>query len=93
MLFPWPPEDMPLSLLPEYLLDLADLFLNFAGDLFTGAFRFQLRIICDFPGDLLGLPLQFVNRAYRPVLRTGFHGIPPFVFRPVGARLLLLSTR
>jgi hypothetical protein len=39
------------------LLDLADLFLNFAGYLFTGAFGFQLRIIAEFPGDLLDLTL------------------------------------
>jgi hypothetical protein len=92
-IFFMPLLDMPPSLLPQNLLDPADLFLNFAGDLFTGTFRFQLWIIGDFPGDLLGLSLQFVIRAFRPVLRTGFHGIPPFGFRPGGARLLVLNTR
>jgi hypothetical protein len=38
-------HDTPLSLLPKNLLDLADLFLNFAGDLFTGTFRFQVWIV------------------------------------------------
>jgi hypothetical protein len=42
-----------LSLLLHYLLDLADLILNFAGYLFAFAFGFQLRIIAEFPGDLL----------------------------------------
>jgi hypothetical protein len=40
-------KNMPLNavlhlLLPKNLLDLADLFLDFAGYLFTGAFGFQL---------------------------------------------------
>jgi hypothetical protein len=56
---------------------LADLFLNFAGYLFTGAFGFQLRIIAEFPGDLFDLTLHLVKRAFRLVLRAGFHGIPP----------------
>jgi len=40
-----PVHDTPLSLLPQNLLDLTDLFLNFAGYLLTGVFSFQLRII------------------------------------------------
>jgi hypothetical protein len=38
------PTAFPCSITQD-LLDLADLFLNFAGYLFTGAFSFQLRII------------------------------------------------
>jgi hypothetical protein len=38
-------HDTPLLLLPQNLLDLTDLFLNFTGYLFTGAFSFQLWII------------------------------------------------
>jgi hypothetical protein len=72
------PPETSLSLLPQNLLDLADLSLNFAGDLFTGTFRFQLWVIAQFPGDLLYLALQFVKRAFRLVLRAGFHGVPPF---------------
>jgi hypothetical protein len=45
-----------LSLLPQDRLDLADLFLHFAGYLFTFAFGFQLGIIGDFPGHFLTLP-------------------------------------
>ena len=52
------------------LLDLADLFLNFAGYLFTGTFSFQLSIIAEFPGDLLDLTLHLMKRAFRLVLRT-----------------------
>jgi len=37
-----PVHDTPLSLLPPNLLDLTDLFLNFAGYLFTGVFGFLL---------------------------------------------------
>ncbi len=38
-------HDTPLSLLPHNLLDLTDLFLNFAGYLFSGTFSFQVWII------------------------------------------------
>ena len=40
----WLAHDTPLSLLPHNLLDLADLFLNFAGYLFIDTFSFQLWI-------------------------------------------------
>ncbi|MDO8721372.1 MAG: hypothetical protein Q7J31_03990 [Syntrophales bacterium] len=36
---------IPRSSLTQHLLDLTDLFLNFAGYLFTGTFSFQLWII------------------------------------------------
>jgi len=39
-----PVHDMPFSLLPQNLLDLTDLFLNYAGYLFIGTFNFQLWI-------------------------------------------------
>jgi hypothetical protein len=45
-------HDAPLFLLPQNILDMTDLFLNFAGYLFIGAFSFQLRMIAEFPGDL-----------------------------------------
>jgi hypothetical protein len=38
-------HDTPLSLDSQNLLDLADLFLNFTGYLFTGAFGFQIWVI------------------------------------------------
>jgi len=69
--------DPPHSLLPEDLLDLTDLFLQFAGCLFVFSLRFQLGIHAEFSGDLLQLTLYFVKRAFRLVLRAGFHGIPP----------------
>jgi len=66
---------MPLSLLPENLLYLADLFLNLAGDPFNGAFSLQFWIIAQFPGDLLDLTLHFVKRSFYLVLDARFHGI------------------
>ena len=53
-------HDTPLSLLPQDLLDLSDLFLHFTGYLFLGTFSFQIRIIGDFPGHFLDLTLCFV---------------------------------
>ena len=69
--------DTPLSLLPQELLGLTDLFLHFAGYLFGFAFGLQLGIVGDFPGDLLGLALCFVKRSFRLVPHARFHGIPP----------------
>jgi hypothetical protein len=71
-------NDTPFSLLPQNLLDLTDLFLNFAGYLFIGTFSFQLWIIAEFPGDLLELTLYFVKLALRLVLRAGFQVFIPF---------------
>src|SRR3989337_4240118 len=67
------------SLLPQDLLDLADLFWNLSGSLCVFAFGFQLGILADFPGYLLDLALHFVKLAFCLVLCAGFHGIPPFV--------------
>src|SRR4030042_4494267 len=65
------------ALLPHDLLDLADLFLYFAGPVFVLTFAFQIGIHADFPGNLLDLALHFVKLAFRLVLRDGFHGVPP----------------
>ena len=56
-------HEMPLSLLPQNLLYLSDLFLNIAGYLFTGTFSFQLRISAQLPGDMLDLSLHFVKHS------------------------------
>lgn len=64
------------TLLPHNLLDLTDLFLDFAGQLFAGTFGFQLRIIAEFPGDLLNLAFRLVKRSFRLVLHARFHGFP-----------------
>src|SRR4030042_4145011 len=63
-------------LLPQDLLDLADLFLNLPRPLFVFTFAFQIGIHAEFPGDLLDRALHFVKFAFRLVLRAGFHGIP-----------------
>jgi hypothetical protein len=65
-------------LIPQNLLDLADLFLSFAGYLFGFALGLQLGIIGDFPGHFLDLTLCFVKRTFHFVLRAGFHDISPF---------------
>jgi hypothetical protein len=67
------------SLLPQNLLNLTNFSLNFTGDLFTGAFLFQLRIITYFPGYLLDLTLYFVKRTFRLVLTARFHGVFLFI--------------
>jgi hypothetical protein len=74
-------HDTPPSLRPQNLFDLTDLSLNFAGYLFTGAFGFQLRIIAEFPGDLLDFTLHFVKRSFRLVPNARFHDVPPIGFR------------
>jgi hypothetical protein len=56
--------DAPLSLPSQNLLDLTDLFLNFAGYLFGFAFALQLGIIDDFPGHFLDFTLCFVKLAF-----------------------------
>jgi hypothetical protein len=57
-----------LCLLPNYLLDLADLFLNFAGSAFHVVLGFQVRIHDNFPGDLLDLTLDLMHLAFCVVL-------------------------
>ena len=47
-----------LCLLPNELLDLADLFLSFPVRNFVFAFGFQVGIHDNFPGDLLDLTLD-----------------------------------
>jgi hypothetical protein len=70
-------HDMPLSLLPQELLDLTDLALHFAGYLFGFAFGLQLGIIGDFPGHFLGFTLCFVKGSFRLVPNARFHSISP----------------
>ena len=66
---------MPVgSSISQSPFDLTDPFLNFSGDLFIGAFGFQLWIIAYSPGDLLEPALYFVKLAFHLVLRAGFHG-------------------
>jgi hypothetical protein len=57
-------------LLPHNLLDLTELFLNFAGYLLIGTFSFQAWIIAQFPGHLLDLALHFMPRAFCLVPRA-----------------------
>jgi hypothetical protein len=53
------------GLLPQYLLDLADFFLNFASYLFDFSFDFQLGAFAEFTGDLTqcypSLPIKSIS--------------------------------
>ena len=63
---------VPLTfLLSVNLLDLYDLFLNFAGNLFGFAFRLQLGIIGEFSGHFLDITLCFVKRVFPVFASTG----------------------
>jgi hypothetical protein len=57
-------------LFSDDLLDLTDLFLNFAGFAFFFTFCFQVLIIAQFPGDLLALTLDLMPLAFRLVSRA-----------------------
>jgi hypothetical protein len=72
--------DASLSLPSQNLLDLAYLFLNFAGYLFGLAFGLQIGIVNDLPGYFLDFTLCFMKLAFCLVLRTRFHGISPLEF-------------
>ncbi len=74
-------HDTPLSLLPQNLFGLTDLFLNLAGYIFIGSFSFQPGIIAEFPGTLLDLTLHFMKRSFHLVPDARFHCIPPLGFR------------
>jgi hypothetical protein len=73
-------HDTLISLLPQDLLDLTNLFLYFSGYLFGFAFGLQLGIIGDFPGHLFNLTLCLVQGTFHFVIHTGFHYIPPLGF-------------
>jgi hypothetical protein len=64
----------PGLLAPE-LVELADLFLDFAGNFFTGAFGFQFGIVAYDSGNLFNLALHLVQRTFKLVLSAGFHGV------------------
>jgi len=57
-------------LFPDGLLDLTDLFLDFAGFNFIFSFYFKVWIIAQFPGDLPDLALDFMSLAFRLVPRA-----------------------
>ena len=57
----------------EYVLDLADFFLNDTCDFFAGALGLQIGVVRDLAGFFLGFSFQFVKRAYNVVCCAGFH--------------------
>ena len=58
-------HDAPLSLLPHSLLDLTDLFLDFAGYLFIGPFSSQNWIVAQSPAN----PLELLAGSALPFIR------------------------
>ncbi len=71
-------EALTIGLLLENFLDLSDLFLDRAGDLFILAFRHQVRIVGHFAYFCLEFALHFMKLALSLIVRTGFH----FLFSP-----------
>jgi hypothetical protein len=58
------------SLLSEDPLDLPNLFLHFAGDLFGRAFGLELGVVSHLPDSFLELTLGLVERAFSLILRS-----------------------
>jgi len=58
------------GLLSQDRLDLADLFLHLAGAVFSLALNFQCWIVADLPGNLLDLPFDLMERAFRLIPST-----------------------
>lgn len=66
-----PPSTDQLFL--ENLLDLTDLLLNFAGDLFVLAFGFGVGIVGDLADLLFDRPLHLVDGSFQLVFCARFH--------------------
>jgi len=61
------------SLLLEHLFNLADLLLNFAGELLVLAFSRQVWAVRGLSNLLFGFALHFVKLAFDLVLAARFH--------------------
>jgi hypothetical protein len=57
----------------ENLFDIPDLFLDLAGDLFVGAFGFEVRVIGGVANFFLYGSLRVMNRSFDFIFRTVFH--------------------
>jgi hypothetical protein len=71
----------PLYLLLEYLFDLADFPLDFAGEFFDLAFGFQVGVIRDLSGFLFNVAFQLMKLAFDLILRARFHSVSPLLSR------------
>ena len=71
----------PGPLLPKHLLDLPDLLLDFASDLFRVTFVRQIGVVRDLSGLFFHFALQLMKRAFDLVFRALFHLVPSLVWR------------
>src|ERR1017187_535135 len=69
-----------VHLLFEYLFNLADFLLDFAGEFFVLAFGFQVGVVRDLSGFLFNVAFQFMKLAFDLILRARFHLVLLFSF-------------
>jgi hypothetical protein len=67
-------------LLLEYLFNLADFLLDFAGDFFVLAFGFQVGVVRDLSGCLFDVAFQFMKLALDLIFLAQFHRVFLFSF-------------
>jgi hypothetical protein len=67
-------------LLLEYLFNLADFLLDFAGEFFVLAFGFQVGVVRDLSGGLFDAAFQFMKLALDLIFLTRFHLVFLFSF-------------
>src|SRR5580704_13043973 len=65
------------SLLLEYLFNLADFPLDFAGEFFVLAFGFQVGVVRSLSGCLFDAAFQFMKLAFDLIFRARFHLVSP----------------
>jgi hypothetical protein len=70
----------PLYLLLEYLFNLADFLLDFAGEVFVLAFGRQVGVVRDLSGFLFNAAFQFTKLSFDLILRARFHLVSPLLF-------------
>ena len=67
----------PGPLLLKHLLDLPDLLLDFASDLFRVTFISEIGVVRDLSGLFFHFAFQLMKRAFDFVFRTWFHLVSP----------------
>jgi hypothetical protein len=71
----------PVHLFLEYLFNLADLFLDFAGDSLVLAFGCQAGVAGDLSRRLFNRALHLMKLAFDLIRRARFHLFSPLLFR------------
>src|SRR5450759_2085780 len=72
---PW--ARRPIQLLFDYLFNLADFLLDFAGEVFVLAFGLQVRVAYNLSHFLFDLTFHLVKVAFNLVRRARFHLFSP----------------